>query len=246
MGICLHHGSAFRILRSFILKVLFQNRAGLKLAFHLFLPLCERQEKTHASRGCCYGLIQPVGRLKEKKPVVAYLGEVAASGGYYIASHADAIVAQPLTLTGFAIGVVSVRVLAEGLLDRMGVRTEVLRTGPHADMDSLHRPLTDDERKLINRELDAFYDTLVAIVANGRGMTIEDVERLARGRVWWGVNACQHGFVDELGGFDKALANLKKRTGPFIANADQACPARRRQTTSRGTSPSTCHEYAYE
>ena len=149
-----------------------------------------------------------VVRVKEKKPVVAYFGEVAASGGYYVAAHANAIVAQPLGLTG-SIGVVSARLLASRLLDRVGIRTEVLRTGPHADVFSPHRPLTDDERALMNRELDAFYDSFVALVADGRGRPVGDIEPLARGRVWLAADAHRHGLVDELGGMDAALERLK-------------------------------------
>ena len=149
-----------------------------------------------------------VVRVKEKKPVVAYFGEVAASGGYYVAAHADTIVAQPLGLTG-SIGVVSARLLASQLLDRIGIRTEVLRTGPHADFYSPHRPLTEDERALMNRELDAFYDSFVALVADGRRQTVEDIEPLARGRVWLAADAHRHGLVDQLGGMDAALGCLK-------------------------------------
>ena len=149
-----------------------------------------------------------VVRVKEKKPVVAYFGEVAASGGYYVAAHADAIVAQPLGLTG-SIGVVSARLMASQLLDRVGIRTEVLRTGPHADMFSPHRPLTDGERVLMNRELDAFYDSFVALVADGRGRPVEDIEPLARGRVWLAADAHRHGLIDELGGMDTALDRLR-------------------------------------
>ncbi len=149
-----------------------------------------------------------VVRVKEKKPVVAYFGEVAASGGYYVAAHANAIVAQPLGLTG-SIGVVSARLLAASLLDRAGIRTEVLRTGPHADLYSAHRPLTDAERALMNRELDAFYDSFVELVADGRGRPVEEIEPLARGRVWLAADAHRHGLVDELGGMDAALARLK-------------------------------------
>ncbi len=150
-----------------------------------------------------------VVRLREKKPVVAYFGEVAASGGYYVAAHANAIVAQPLGLTG-SIGVVSARVLASQLLDRVGIRTEVLRTGPHADLYSPHRPLTDEERGLMNRELDAFYESFVALVADGRGRTVDEIEPLARGRVWLAADAHRHGLVDRLGGMDQALEILKE------------------------------------
>lgn len=149
-----------------------------------------------------------VVRVREKKPVVAYFGEVAASGGYYVAAHANAIVAQPLGLTG-SIGVVSARLLASELLDRVGIRTEVLRTGPHADVFSPHRALTEDERALIDRELDAFYDSFVALVADGRGRSVEEIEPLARGRVWLASDAHRHGLVDELGGMDAALERLK-------------------------------------
>jgi protease-4 len=151
-----------------------------------------------------------VVRVKEKKPIVAYFGEVAASGGYYVAAHADAIVAQPLGITG-SIGVVSARVLASQLLDRIGIRTEVLRTGPHADFYSAHRPLSEEERAILNRELDAFYDSFVALVADGRGRPVDEIEPLARGRVWLAADAHRHGLVDELGGMDAALERLKNR-----------------------------------
>ncbi len=151
-----------------------------------------------------------VVRLKEKKPVVAYFGEMAASGGYYVATHVDSIVAQPLTITG-SIGVVSARLLASELLDRVGIRTEVLRTGPHADVFSPHRALTDDERALMNRELDAFYDSFVGLVADGRGRPIDEIEPLARGRIWLAADAHRLGLVDELGGMDSALDLLKER-----------------------------------
>lgn len=151
-----------------------------------------------------------VVRVKEKKPVVAYFGEVAASGGYYVSTHVDSIVAQPLTITG-SIGVVSARLLAKELLDRLGIRTEVLRTGPHADVFSPHRALDDDERALMNRELDAFYESFVGLVADGRGRPIDEIEPLARGRVWLGVDAHKLGLVDELGGMDTALGLLRDR-----------------------------------
>ena len=128
-----------------------------------------------------------VVRVKEKKPVVAYFGEVAASGGYYVAAHASSIVAQPLGLTG-SIGVVSARLLASELLDRVGIRTEVLRTGPYADFYSPHRSMSEEERAILNRELDAFYDSFVALVADGtrpnrrRHRAAGARSRVARGR----------------------------------------------------------------
>jgi protease-4 len=91
----------------------------------------------------------------------------------------------------------------------VGIRTEVLRTGPHADVFSPHRALTEDERALINRELDAFYDSFVALVADGRKRSVQEIEPLARGRVWLASDAHRHGLVDELGGMDAALERLK-------------------------------------
>ncbi len=149
-----------------------------------------------------------VVRLRDKKPVVAYFGEVAASGGYYVAAHAHAIVAQPLGLTG-SIGVVSAHLVASEPLERVGIRTEVLKTGPHADFQSPHRSLTEEERAIIDRELDAFYESFVSLVAEGRGRAVEEIEPLARGRVWLAEDAHRHGLVDELGGMDKAIEHLK-------------------------------------
>ncbi|MGB5810674.1 MAG: signal peptide peptidase SppA [Polyangiales bacterium] len=151
-----------------------------------------------------------VVRVKEKKPVVAYFGEVAASGGYYVSTHVDSIVAQPLAITG-SIGVVSARLLARDLLDKIGIRTEVLRTGPHADLFSAHRRLTEDERAMMNRELDAFYESFVGLVAEGRGRPFDEIEPLARGRVWLARDAHRLGLVDELGGMDRALEVLRDR-----------------------------------
>jgi len=153
-----------------------------------------------------------VARVSEKKPVVACFGDVAASGGYYVAAGAAAIVAQPTTVTG-SIGVVSARLVATELLERLGVRTEVLRRAPHADMFSPSRPLDDDERAILKREMDGFYRDFVALVARGRGRSVDEVEALARGRIWAGVDAQREGLVDRLGGLETAMEELRVRLG---------------------------------
>jgi protease-4 len=148
--------------------------------------------------------------LSEKKPVVACFGEVAASGGYYIGAAADAIVAQPLTVTG-SIGVVSARFVARELLEAVGVRTEVVRRAPHADLHSNPRPMDADEHAIVEREIDGFYRAFVSVVAKGRKKTEEEIEPLARGRVWSGRDAKNKGLVDELGGLDVAIEEVRSR-----------------------------------
>ncbi|MCU0671712.1 MAG: signal peptide peptidase SppA [Myxococcota bacterium] len=158
-------------------------------------------------------LHREVLRLREKKPVVACFDGVAASGGYYLATHAHAIVAQPTTITG-SIGVVSARLLARELLGRVGVRTEVVRTRAHADMSSPARTLDDAERAILRRELDATYALFVERVAEGRGMAPENVLTLAGGRVWSGADAADRGLVDRLGGLPAAHAEVLSRLPP--------------------------------
>jgi protease-4 len=151
-----------------------------------------------------------VVRLAEKKPVVACFANVAASGGYYVAAAAHAIVAQPVTITG-SIGVISAKVAAAGLLEKLRVRTETIRMAPHGDMFSPTRALDADEHELLDRETEQFYRGFVGVVAAGRRRDVAEIEPLARGRVWSGQDAHAHGLVDRLGGFDVALEELRSR-----------------------------------
>jgi protease-4 len=144
-------------------------------------------------------------RLREKKPVIACMGNVAASGGYYVAVACDRIVAQPTTTTG-SIGVISARVLAADLLDRVGVRAHVVRSAPHADMFSPFRELSDDERAMLADHVRYFYQTFLNVVAAGRKTTTDAIHAIARGRVWSGHDALERGLVDVHGGFEKALS----------------------------------------
>jgi protease-4 len=150
-------------------------------------------------------IAREVERLREEKPVVAYFSDVAASGGYYAAALAREIVAQPLTVTG-SIGVIALRFTAVRALEKMGLTHEVIRRGARADLTSPFRTLDDRDRAAFDRELDGFYDDFVGIVARGRGRPASEIELLARGRIYAGVDACAVGLVDRLGGLDVAIA----------------------------------------
>ena len=151
-------------------------------------------------------------RAAEVKPVVAYLSNVAASGGYYIAAAADSIIAQRQTVTG-SIGVVAARFVVGPLLERLGVFTDVVKRGARADIFSPSRRLDEEERALFQGELDTFYQTFLRAVARGRNKPVEEIEPLARGRIYSGTDAHACGLVDYLGGVDRALHELRDRLG---------------------------------
>jgi protease IV len=154
-----------------------------------------------------------VVRLREAgKPVVASMGAVAASGGYYVSMAADAIVANAGTITG-SIGVVTGKLIARDLKDRLGVGSDAVRTNPNADAWSANAPFTDEQRAHVEAEADLFYTDFVNRVAEGRGLTPEAVENVARGRVWTGADAKERGLVDELGGLRAAVRRAKVLAG---------------------------------
>ncbi|HWG64780.1 MAG TPA: signal peptide peptidase SppA [Streptosporangiaceae bacterium] len=146
------------------------------------------------------------------KPVVVSMGDVAASGGYFIAMAADSIVAQPGTLTG-SIGVLGGKPVVSGALQRAGVTVDGVREGAHADMFATTRPFTDDEWAKINAWLDRIYADFTGKVAAGRGLSPERVDEIARGRVWTGADAAMLGLVDTLGGLETALALARRKAG---------------------------------
>ena len=146
------------------------------------------------------------------KPVVVSMGDVAASGGYFIAMAADAIIAQAGTITG-SIGVLSGKPVVGGLLGRAGITTDSVTEGAHSDMFNTTRPFSEDEWALVNDWLDHIYADFTGKVAQGRRMSPERVHELARGRVWTGADALANGLVDELGGMDRAAAIARRRAG---------------------------------
>lgn len=151
-----------------------------------------------------------VALASEKKPVIASMGNVAASGGYYISCAADKIYANPNTITG-SIGVFGVLMNAEELLeDKIGLSFDQVNTNEFSDMGSINRSLTTTERAIIQKSVEDVYDTFITRVANGREMTKEEVDAIGQGRVWSGENAIEIGLIDEFGGLNKAIAEAVK------------------------------------
>jgi protease IV len=146
------------------------------------------------------------------KPVVVSMGDVAASGGYFISMAADEIVAQPGTITG-SIGVLTGKPVLGGALGRAGVTSDLISHGTHAAMFSQLHPFSEDEWALVNEWLDHIYADFTGKVATGRGMTQEQVHQVAKGRVWTGADAVANGLVDELGGVERATAIARRRAG---------------------------------
>jgi protease IV len=150
-----------------------------------------------------------VGRVRKRgKPVVASMGAVAASGGYYVSMGADAIVANPGTVTG-SIGVVTGKLVARDLKRRLGVGSDVVRTNPNADAWSIDAPFTPEQHAHVEAEADFLYNDFVGRVAAGRKLSETAVDAVARGRVWTGADALEHGLVDELGGLRAAVTRAK-------------------------------------
>ncbi len=153
-----------------------------------------------------------VQRARAEKPVVASMSDVAASGGYYVAMPADAIVAQPGTLTG-SIGVVAGKFAFGGAFDKLGINVEAVAEGRYALIASPTRAFTPEERAKMTALVEATYRTFVQKAAAARRVPVEQIEAVARGRVWTGRQARAAGLVDELGGFARALALAKRRAG---------------------------------
>jgi protease IV len=151
-------------------------------------------------------------RVRKSKPVVVAMGDAAASGGYYIAAPASAIVAQPGTLTG-SIGVVSLRPITAGLLARAGVNTVVLSRGAHSGVFSIGQPPSDDERQALRDLIFTSYGEFKQRVCEGRDISAERLEPIAGGRVWLGQEALELGLVDQLGGMPAALLKAQELAG---------------------------------
>lgn len=148
---------------------------------------------------------------KKVKPVIVSMGAVAASGGYYIAAPADLIIAEPNTITG-SIGVFGMFINAEKLLrDKLGLKFEKVKFGEYSDLGTPDRAMTATEKTIVQGMIDRIYDDFVSKVAEGRKLTKAQVDSIAQGRVWAGIDAKKIGLVDEFGGLKDAIAAAAKR-----------------------------------
>ncbi|MBO4431162.1 MAG: signal peptide peptidase SppA [Bacteroidaceae bacterium] len=158
-----------------------------------------------------------VMNIKAQKPIVVSMGDMAASGGYYISCAADYIYAEPTTITG-SIGIFGMFPNASELLnDKLGVHFSTVKTNQFADFGDISRPFTEQERAIAQRYINNGYELFTRRCADGRKMKQDDIKKIGEGRVWTGIHAKQIGLVDELGGLDAAIAKAKK-----LAKLDEA------------------------
>lgn len=150
-----------------------------------------------------------VKRINPKKPIVAVMGQYAASGGYYVLSHARHIIAAPMTLTG-SIGVVATKLLAEAFNEKYGINVEAIQRGRYARIFSSAKPLDAEERAYLERSIAEVYERFISRVAEGRKLTKERVNELGRGRIWTGQAALEHHLLDELGDIFTGIERAKE------------------------------------
>jgi protease-4 len=151
-------------------------------------------------------------RVRKKKPVVVAMGNAAASGGYYLATHASAIIAHPATVTG-SIGVFTLRPVVAGLLEQAAIHTTVVSRGVNSGLLGGTQPPTESERSATRDLVFALYDDFLERVRDGRGLTDEQLAPIVGGRVWLGEEALKHGLVDALGGIPEALVKAQELAG---------------------------------
>ena len=149
---------------------------------------------------------------KKEKPVIVSMGDLAASGGYYISCLADTIVANPVTLTG-SIGVFGMMPNIKPVANRWGFTFDGVKTNKYADVPSITRPFTKDEKDLFQGYVERFYDVFIDKCAEGRNTTKENIDVIGQGRVWSGENAIERNLVDVLGGLETAIQIAKEKAG---------------------------------
>ena len=173
-----------------------RDRAVKAIVFHIESPGGEISP--------CQEILWEIERVKETTPIVVSMGGTAASGGYYISTKADKIVALPTTMTG-SIGVIYQVTNIEGLLEKLGIQIEIFKGGKYKDMYWGFRELTSEEEEIMQGMVDEYYEQFIDVVAEGRGLSREEVRNLATGQIYTGTEAKELGLVDELGGLDTAI-----------------------------------------
>jgi protease IV len=157
------------------------------------------------SVGATQEICEEIEKIKQSgKKVVASMGDVAASGGYYVATTADKIMANPGTITG-SIGVIAEMGNVEELFKKIGVKIEVIKSGKHKDIGSPVRQMTQEERKMLQDLINNAYEQFIAAVVKGRNMPYEKVKQLADGSIYTGQQAKDNGLIDELGNLEDAV-----------------------------------------
>jgi len=157
-------------------------------------------------------IYEEVRKAATKKKIVVSMGSVAASGGYYIASPATRIVANPGTLTG-SIGVIMEIPNFAGLMNKLGIKSEVVKSGRHKDIASVFRGIKKEDREILQNVLDNVHDQFILAVAEGRKMLLEDVRKIADGRIFTGEQALKVGLIDEIGNLEDAVKVAGKLSG---------------------------------
>lgn len=143
------------------------------------------------------------------KPLIVSMAGTAASGGYYISAYADSIVASPAAITG-SIGVIAALPNFAGLLEKQLIGWDVVRKGPRADFAAMYRRPSEDEKIRLRALLDHSYERFLQVVSEGRGLPVEEVKKIAGGRVWTGPQAMERGLIDEIGGYEKAFEVIRE------------------------------------
>jgi protease-4 len=152
----------------------------------------------------CQEILWEIERVKETRTIVVSMGGTATSGGYYISTKADKIVALPTTMTG-SIGVISAIPNIEGLLEKLGIQIQIYKGGKYKDMYQGLRELAPEEDEIMQQMIDEYYEQFIDVVARGRELSEEEVRNLATGQIYTGTEAKELGLVDELGDLDMAI-----------------------------------------
>ncbi len=217
LGLTLISGSPSSVLKGKVALVKIEGVLGMDVDASSIIEQVKQYRKDSSIKAMVLRVNSPGGavapaqeiyaelrKFSEEKSIVASMGTLAASGGYYVSIAAEKILANPGTMTG-SIGVIMEIPNVEGLMSKVGIKTEVIKSGRHKDMASMFRRMSKEERDLLQSLLDDVHDQFIEAVAEGRNMDVADVRKIADGRVFTGRQAMKMGLVDELGTLEDAI-----------------------------------------